>query len=388
MSSFGLYIHVPYCKRICPYCDFNVVRDRSSSSNQWPTYFSALAQEWNARQPLMQGTVRTLYFGGGTPSLAPPDLLAQFIGKLRASIEFDSELEITLEADPGTCTKITLNQFKEAGINRLSMGWQSTDDSLLKILGRNHQAEENKAIYTAARQVGFDNISVDFMFALPGQTMKMLDTQLDEVIDASPEHISLYALTYHEGTPFERWRQSGKLIAAPDDLEAEMMSRIEERLEKAGYVHYEVSNYARPGFESNHNQAYWTGIPYLGLGPGANSFIRDHWESGKRFESIRNVDDYTAYWTAQGSGVAPIETSSEWIEELSRQQLFYERWMLGLRTKAGICLEQFDSNLLTPPIDQAIQSALDNKWVVQEGTYVRPTALGMQFADSLGALFF
>jgi oxygen-independent coproporphyrinogen-3 oxidase len=388
MSAFGLYIHVPYCKTICPYCDFNVVRNRGEGTSQWADYFGALQKEWTSRRILMSGPLRTLYFGGGTPSLAPPQLLRKFIESLKDTVEFQPDIEITLEADPGTVNLEALQAFKEAGVNRLSLGWQSTDNRLLKVIGRQHSAQDNLLIFEQARQAGFENLSVDFMFALPGQTMDGLKGQLEEVIGLGPEHISLYALTYHDGTPFEDWRKSGKLIPIGDDTEARMMNQIESRLEAAGYEHYEVSNYAKSGFRSKHNQAYWTGIPYLGIGSGANSFLRDGSNKGTRFESIRNPKDYVAYWGSACGASASLVESSEWVEELTPVQLVREQLMVGLRTRDGVYLQQFEDPILESVIYPGMNQAIAHQWVVRDGDWLRPTSLGLQFADSLGALFF
>jgi len=387
MSSFGLYIHVPYCNTICPYCDFNVVRNKGKNTRQWADFFSALTNEWRSRKPMMSGPVRTLYFGGGTPSLAPPALIGQFIVEVKESIGFERGIEITLEADPKTVSASDLVLFKKAGVTRLSLGWQTNDDKLLKVIGRQHQSKDNIAIFEQARAAGFDNISVDFMFGLPGQTMEMIECQLEEVVQRGPEHISLYALTYHEGTPFDAWRKSGKLIAVAEDTEAAMMSRIECFLENAGYEHYEVSNYAKPGFRSKHNSAYWQGIPYLGIGPGANSFLRKDWESATRFESIRQPNSYITYWNSNQSS-ADLVAGSQWHEELTARQLLQERFMLGLRTCDGISLDCLEGRFIEDVVKPAMDKALTEKWVVLEGSVIRPTSLGMQFADSLGALFF
>ncbi len=388
MSAFGLYIHIPYCQRICPYCDFNVSLNRKSNSSQWSNYFQALEGEWHSRRRLASGAIRSIYFGGGTPSLAPPERIESLLGTFRQSVEFEPDLEITLEADPGTIDLESLQKLRDIGVNRLSLGWQSTTESLLKVIGRGHTARDNFRMFKMARKAGFDNISVDFMFGLPGQTMEMLNSQIDCVLDSGPEHISLYALTYHEGTPFERWRKSGRLIALGDDLETEMMLQIESRLESAGFEHYEVSNYARPGFRSKHNHAYWTGVPYLGVGAGAHSFTRKGWELGIRFEALRDIKHYIDYWGSEKTEPPELEVSTEWLEKLTSVQLAQESLMVGLRTQEGVKLTRFEADMLRNWILPGVEKALKNEWVVVQDDCVRPTPLGMQFADSLGALFF
>ena len=388
--GLGLYIHVPYCRTVCPYCDFNVAPDRSAGTSQWDDYFVAITNEWDARRGGFSGPVQTIYFGGGTPSLAPPEKLAAFLSHVRSTAEVVDGVEITLEADPGTVNKAGLVALREAGVNRLSLGWQSTDDGLLKVIGRNHHGQENRAVLLAAREAGFTNVSVDLMFGIPGQTLAGLRETVGEIVAANPEHVSLYGLTYHAGTPFEAWRKSGRLVPVDDDSEAAMMGTIEALLEEAGYEHYEVSNYGRAGFRSEHNQSYWRGVPYLGVGPGAHSFVPGDWTSGKRWEAVRNPKQYTAVWKdPAGQGVPEMgDPGCEWVEELSAEQLALERLMVGLRTRDGVDLNEVCQGDLAACAEVAAGEAERRGWVRREGSRVLPTALGMQMGDSLVSLFF
>lgn len=388
--GFGLYIHVPYCRTVCPYCDFNVVPDRSAGTSQWDDYFQAVTNEWEARRGGFDGPVQTIYFGGGTPSLAPPEKVAAFLSHVRDTALVLEEAEVTLEADPGTVTREGLAALREAGVNRLSLGWQSTDDGLLKVLGRGHREQENQAVLKAAREAGFGNVSVDLMFGVPGQSLEGLRRTVGEIVAANPEHVSLYGLTYHEGTPFEGWRRSGKLEPVEDDTEALMMATIDSLLGEAGYEHYEVSNYGRAGFRSRHNQSYWRGVPYLGIGPGAHSFAPGDWTCGRRWEAVRNPKRYAAMWKERAGQGVPEEGDArcEWVEELSEEQLGLERLMVGLRTKDGVDLREVCSGALAERAEAAAIEAEARGWVGREGTRVLPTPLGMQMGDSLASLFF
>ncbi|MED5463674.1 MAG: radical SAM family heme chaperone HemW [Myxococcota bacterium] len=387
MSEFGLYIHVPYCKSVCPYCDFNVVPNRAEGTTQWEDFFRALTHEWDSRRALFKGRLRTIYWGGGTPSLAPCEKIATFMDHVRDTVEVSEGLEISLEADPGTVTLQYLQGLRAAGVNRLSLGWQSNDDGLLKVIGRGHRSRENREVLELARQAGFENISVDFMFGIPGQTMGALQKNLAEVVDLAPEHVSLYALTYHEGTPFEAWRRSGRVRPVEHDVEAEMMERIERALVEAGYEHYEVSNFGRPGFRSKHNHAYWTGVPYLGVGPGANSFLPGE---RRRWEGIRKPRAYGEYWGELKETRLPEagDESCEWAETLAPKQLISEQLMVGLRTSDGVDLGRFELEEREGEIEGAVVEALERGWVRREGEKIVPTPLGMRFADSLAELFF
>jgi oxygen-independent coproporphyrinogen-3 oxidase len=272
----------------------------------------------------------------------------------------------------------------------LSLGWQSTDDGLLKVIGRNHHRQENREVLLAAREAGFTNVSVDLMFGIPGQTLAGLRETVGEIVAANPEHVSLYGLTYHAGTPFEAWRKSGRLMPVDDDSEAAMMGTIEALLEEAGYEHYEVSNYGRVGFRSEHNQSYWRGVPYLGVGPGAHSFVPGDWTSGKRWEAVRNPKQYAAVWKdPAGHGVPEMgDPGCEWVEELSAEQLALERLMVGLRTCDGVDLNEVCQGDLAIRAEVAAGEAERRGWARREGSLVLPTALGMQMGDSLVSLFF
>lgn len=374
----GVYVHVPYCRRICCYCDFNVVRWQKEAT-PWAAYATALTHELTARRPAYgQHQLVSVYFGGGTPSLMP----ASFVGDVLAAVSAacgSQPLEVTLEVDPGATTPQELAQLRQLGVNRLSIGWQSTHDRLLKMLARAHSAATSQATFVAARSAGFSNVSIDLIFGLPTQTHAELDADLDAIGALEPEHVSLYELTYHEGTPLERRRQQGKVLALAEDDVVAMMARIHARLERYGYGRYEVSNYARPGFRAQHNQLYWQGVEVLGLGAGAHSLLR-RGDGGLRWEGLRDPVRYMEAWQQPRAASAPdaADTTVEWAEALTPAQLRAERIFCGLRLSDGLPLADLE--------EAAVQTALSRGWGSVVADRYLPTPLGLRFADSAAEL--
>lgn len=384
---FGVYVHVPFCPYVCPYCDFNVLVRRAPP---WEAFVAALRRELEARASIFAGqALESLYFGGGTPSLAPP----WWIASVKQAVEErfgPVPGEITLEANPGTLDAEKLAGYRAAGVNRVSLGWQSTNDRLLQTLGRGHSAEESRAAAALVRAAGVPELSVDLIFAVPGQSLADLEHDLDELERLAPEHVSLYGLTYHERTRFQRWRDTGRLVPVDEELEVRMMARIDERLRAAGYEHYEVSNFARPGHRAVHNSSYWTGAPYLGLGPGAHSFAREGWERGWRWEGTRRAERYIAAWEhARPAGLPRADDGTvTWIEELSARQLLAERMLCGLRTSDGVKLAEPPMREARAELERGIAEACRRGWAELVGDRLAPTALGFTYADDLAGLFF
>lgn len=321
MHNVGLYIHVPFCASKCGYCDFysRVRRD------QQPAYLEALASEiqgW-AEQGL---TADTLYFGGGTPSLLPPEAVAGLIDRCRKVFSLSGE--ITLEANPDTVTLEGLRILRRAGVNRLSFGVQSAVDSELRLLGRRHDFAAAVRAVQVAREAGFENLSLDIMLGIPGQDEKSLLTTLDEMTALAPEHLSCYLLKIEEGTPFARRGMAQR--CADEDEAADFYLTTASFLKKMGYTHYEISNFARPGFESRHNLKYWRCQDYLGFGPAAHSCLL-----GRRFFHPADLEAYIA-----SGGKNRIEDGLAGAPE--------ERLMLGLRLAEGVSPEK-----LPPSFDWA-----------------------------------
>lgn len=330
--AFSLYVHIPYCLVKCPYCDFNAYGGRS-----WPEerYVDALCAELRhaVKQPLWRAErVETIYFGGGTPSLFAPASIERFLRAVAQLCPLAAEAEISLEADPASVSQDTLAGFGAVGINRLSFGVQSFEPAVLKTLGRMHTGDDARRAIGWAREAGFDNLSFDLMFGVPGQTLGGLGADLAEALACRPEHVSIYNLSYEEGTPFFRWRQTGRLRPVDEDLEVAMFGLIQDRLGHA-YRQYEISNFARPGFVSRHNRGYWTSRNYLGLGAGAHSFCGEPgW--GRRWSNEASPRAYMAKAISDGDARCFEET-------LSQDQARAEFLFLGLRQLEGFAPETF-----------------------------------------------
>lgn len=423
MSGFSLYLHIPYCQAKCPYCDFN-----SYAAERWPeeAYTEALIAELEhyATQGAWQGAIRTIFFGGGTPSLFAPESVGRVLDAVsrlwpvqlmgdgldsstaRRGAALGSQLstldlpatEVTLEANPGTVTLEKLLGFRAAGINRMSFGVQSFLSHHLRMLGRIHNGDDAIAAVELARRAGFANVNIDLIFALPNQTLQEWDGDLEQGCALGPEHISAYNLTYEEGTPFHQWRAQGKLRQLPEEIEVAMLTRAQERLEAAGYQQYEISNYSRPGHACRHNLNYWQSGPYLGVGAGAHSYqapvacgtpetlnselstLNSWW--GSRWSNERNPTKYIQAIEAHGH-------ARRFSEMLDERQARGEFVFLGLRCRAGFPAAAFrnrfgdDFPALFPHVidlrDEGLLQCTDGNW--------RLTRRGLLLADSVFATF-
>ena len=323
----GVYIHIPFCARKCVYCDFYSVGARLAD---WPRLVSALLDEARVRVPELTGAgakCDTLYIGGGTPSLLPP---GEF-GRLAAGVLSltGPVSEFTVEVNPDDVTGELADAWRGAGVDRVSMGVQSLVDGELRAIGRRHASRRAREAYDTLRR-RFGNVSLDLMFGLPGQTRRSLRESVAGVIDMRPEHVSVYSLMYEERTALTRMRDSGRIDETPEEESAAMFADITEMLDSAGYEQYEISNYSLPGFRSRHNSAYWSGEPYVGLGPAAHSY------DGLRTRRA-NAPDVRAYisrWLDGGGDAVTVET-------LTDDELREEMIMTRLRTRGGIPLEEF-----------------------------------------------
>jgi len=327
-QSIGLYVHIPFCVKKCAYCDFN---SYASLEPLFASYVSALAEEMRlliAGWGPLRG--RTLYVGGGTPTVLPLLLLTDVLAACRANFNVAVGAEVTVEANPGTVDEGYLAGLRAAGVNRISLGVQSFDDGELRLLGRIHNADQAQQAYHQARAAGFRNVNLDLIFGLPGQTVGRWRATLQQALDFGPEHLSLYALTLEEHTPLAGRIARGELPAPDDDLAAEMYELAEAELAHAGYVHYEISNWARPGFECQHNLIYWRNQPYLGLGAGAHS-----WSAGCRWANVCVPQTYIEEMTGGHQPVAEHEVIGTALE-------MAETAILGLRlVEEGVNLGAF-----------------------------------------------
>lgn len=321
----GLYLHIPFCLRKCPYCDFFSIPDHTGTAVgeyvEWLTADLHQAREGNP------GPISTLFFGGGTPSLLTPAEVAVLLEQIDRHYGVTTDIEITLEVNPGTLDAGKLAGYRRAGVNRLSIGLQSLDDNRLNRLGRLHDAATGLQAVRDARAAGFDNLSCDLMFAVPGQTAADLGADLDRLLELEPEHVAVYGLTIEAETPFADLQASGKLELPAEDAYVAAYRLLHERLSANGYEHYEISNFARPGHRCRHNQRYWQRESVLGLGAGAHSFHDGGW--GRRLAIPNDLSSYRADLQA---GRDPARL----IEEFDRQGAMIETMYLGLRTADGV----------------------------------------------------
>jgi oxygen-independent coproporphyrinogen-3 oxidase len=357
-----LYLHVPFCRRRCSYCDFSIaVRRRVPAAD----YLACITAERRlAGLPGPPGTIETLYLGGGTPSLLPPEALAEL---LRGTLGRAADgAEVTLEANPEDVTPAAAAAWRRAGVNRVSLGAQSFDDGVLRWMHRPHDADRIGAAVATLRGAGMANVSLDLSFALPAALERDWARDLDRVVALAPEHLSLYGLTVEPRTPLERWIARGTALPPDDERYATEYLLAHERLGAAGYQFYEVSNAARPGFRSRHNSAYGAGRPYAGLGPAAHSFDG----RARRW----NLRAWEAYRRAVAQGRSPIESE----EVLTAEERRLERLYLGLRTEAGLALAEFDA-----PLPPSAAAWLRQGWVTQAGDRLRCTPEGWLRLDAL-----
>jgi len=359
MSSAGIYIHIPFCRSRCSYCDFATGIYEGTIAER---YVQALVKEILGWQEIESpAAIDTIYFGGGTPSLLSASQIEVILAAIqtRFAIKAEADMEVTVEMNPGTVTPVLLSEFHRLGINRASFGAQTFDDRELARLGRSHTAQEARQTFTYLRDAGFDNVSFDLIAGLPGQTLEGWERNLDEALALRPEHLSFYMLEVHEGTPLAEHIRRGLQPQPDDDLAAQMYELMLDRAGLAGYEHYEISNLCLPGFESRHNTKYWTGAPYYGFGCSAHSYDG----SFRRWSNERDVARYTDL-IAGTAGVSPARpeenhpginqsNSSPVVEriELSKHQARAEALFLGLRMMQGVDLKQHHLQFGADPRD-------------------------------------
>ena len=379
--DYGLYIHVPFCRTVCPYCEFNVVGWREPP---WSLYQQALLNELRAQATAFKNhRLRTLYFGGGTPSLMPIDVVEAILDEVKRVSRIDEIEEISFELNPGTVDRGYLEALKDLGITRVSIGWQATQKKLLHVLGRDHDDEESRLITKWALDCGFRSVSLDLIFAVPGQTLPDLDASIDELIEVGTHHVSMYELTFDEGTPFSRRRDKGQLQELEDDLVVAMMERVSTRLVQAGYERYEVSSFARAGHRSLHNQGYWHGLPYLGVGPGAHGLRQYGDNDWERYQSVVSIKEWLDYWQDENAAL-----QIEWTERLSSDTRYEERALTLVRLGDPFpAVPNFVPRSRLADWERGIEEAIERGWLERVSNQsIRSTSTGLRFADSLGLL--
>lgn len=325
MKEVGLYIHIPFCRSKCLYCDFNSYPRREEDA---PEYIEALLRELQAYQEKYDLIYRTVFIGGGTPTVINYKLIGKIIGKIAARIKGGAE--ISMESNPGTVTSDALKYYRELGINRLSIGLQAWQPELLSELGRIHNTEDFLRAYYWARESGFKNINTDLIFALPNQTSEMWIETLNNVISLGVDHISCYSLILEEGTGLYELHKTGKVQIPDEELDREMYSTAVDILGCNGYLQYEISNFAREGMECRHNLIYWRNEEYIGLGAGSHSKL-----DGIRFWNYKDIDRYNSF---VNQGKLPVEGQ----EKISPEEDMWETIFLALRLNEGLDIKSFD----------------------------------------------
>jgi len=376
-EPLGVYVHFPFCGVRCPYCDF-AVDTRTGVPHD--AYADAVVAEIAARRSWFDGAgpLASIYFGGGTPGLWRPDALARVIQAARAAFPTGDSTaqEITVEVNPGEADEAHLRALRDHGVNRLSIGVQSFDDRLLRGLGRNHDGAAGPACVRAARAAGFDNVSIDLMFGVPGQSLDDWRRAVDEAVALAPEHVSAYALTVERGTTFGSLARAGRLPRPDDEAVAAMFEHVRGAFAAAGLTPYEVSSYARPDRQSRHNRLYWSLAPYLGVGASAASLRPLADGTAWRFSDPRATDVYLR------------DTTPRHVERRSAADLENEAVWLGLRTAGGIDRALHRARHGVDPVvgrDLEVQRAVAAGWLVVDDVNLKLTPSGILFADEVAS---
>lgn len=371
-KSIGLYIHIPFCKSKCNYCDFNSF---SGKEDYFDRYFHVLQQEIRHYSgALKDHTIDTVFIGGGTPSLVDSKYIYELLKNCRQYFNIYNKAEISMESNPGTLSYEKLLSYRINGVNRLSMGLQAWQDRLLVSLGRIHTSEDFTVNYEAAIKAGFRNINVDLIFGLPGQTMNDWAVTVHKVLKLGLQHISCYSLKIEEGTVFGNLLEEGRLEPVDEELDRRMYRFAIDEMTKHGYMHYEISNFALPGFECRHNVRYWKAEEYLGIGAGAHSYL-----NGNRFNNVNGVEEYI--------NVKSLDMgASENIQAITESESMAEYMILGLRLTNGIVVQEFESRYgvgIYSIYGRQIEKLLKKQLIEQEDGRLRLTAYGLDVANEV-----
>lgn len=372
----GIYVHIPFCRSRCIYCDFfSTTREEQQAS-----FVAALCREMEARQrELPRPRVRTIYIGGGTPSVLAPELLRHILDSIHALYDVEADAEVTVEMNPDDVPRL----LPPAQVNRVSLGVQTFDDGLLRLLRRRHDAQGAVAAVKCLQAAGQGNISIDLIYGLPGQTLEMWQRDLDVAFGLGVQHLSAYALSYEAGTLLNRWRAEGRVQEVDEEVQVGMYELLCQRAGEEGFEHYEISNFARPGFASRHNSSYWTGEAYLGFGPGAHSFdgVRT------RRANVPDLTEYLRQWTGD-KGLGKKEGGGHLfsVEVLTDDELFDEAVMCALRTSRGIPLENIRERFGQARLDSLLRQAaphLRAGRLARAGGHLRLTPSALMVSDDV-----
>jgi oxygen-independent coproporphyrinogen-3 oxidase len=386
----ALYIHIPFCEKRCTYCDFYTVAWRNPPLAEYVDLLQREMALWRQRSGFAELRFETVFFGGGTPSLLAPKLIGRLLEAAFRFFRFTDEPEITLEANPGSVDLDTLRGYRAVGVNRISFGAQSFLPQELALIERIHSPEDVCDCVRWARQAGFGNLSLDLIFALPGQRLEQWAYNLSQAVALEPDHLSTYNLTIEEGTPLAHRIRRGELRPCSEAEERRMYMHTLDFLEAHGYPQYEVSNFARAGFACRHNLKYWDGSPYLGVGASAHSFLDD-----RRFWNVANLGRYR-------EAIERGEFATEAEERLTRSQAMFETIFLNLRQSAGLQLADFERRFGVPlsqvygevlrrlfpeGFNGSLKADARGKWFEIKDGYLRLTREGLLLADALCAEF-
>ncbi len=384
-KNIGLYIHIPFCKKKCEYCDFKSYAGQEALIDEyikWLNYEIELVGKSN-QADYENGldklaVVNTIYIGGGTPSFIEEKHIKEILDAIKKNyvfpINLEEKVEVTIEVNPGTVNEEKLKTYKASGINRLSIGLQETHNEILKNIGRIHTYQDFLETYQTARKIGFDNINVDLMLALPGQSIENLSESVDRIIKLNPEHISVYSLIIEEGTPFYKKYMNNELKLPEDEIERKMYWLVKNKLEEAGYKHYEISNFAKPGYESKHNLACWNQEEYIGLGVSAHSYTNN-----LRYSNIDNIPNY----------IQNLKSGKDYLnlvvhEKQSKESKMKEFIMLGLRKIGGVYIQNFKEKFGENPIylyRKELEKLVQEELLEIDGDVIRLTNKGLDLAN-------
>lgn len=370
MKEIGIYVHIPYCKQKCYYCDFISFPNKESTIKQ---YIETVKKEIDDCK-FTGFDIGTIYIGGGTPSVIDSQYIAEIIQKIKEKFIVSQNAEITIEVNPGTVTKEKLQDYRRAGINRLSIGMQSTDNQILKNIGRIHTYEQFLETYNLAREIGFKNINVDLMLALPEETKGSIAMQITEIINLKPEHISCYSLIVEDGTKMKEMVEKEEVVLPTDEEERKMYWKVKELLEENGYEHYEISNFSLPGYNSRHNTDCWNQKEYLGFGTAAHSYFNK-----VRFSNKNTIEEYMQNYKEK-----QIE------EEQTKEEQAKEYMMLGLRKIQGISISDFERKFQINPLFYfrfEISKLVDEELIEIDLDNIKLTTKGLDLANQVWQQF-
>ena len=368
--KIGLYIHIPFCQQKCLYCDFP---SYANLAHLYQPYVAALCQEISGLGGVLSGKViDTIFIGGGTPTLLPSELLCQLLEQIKVSLPLDTEVEFSIEANPGTVDREKLIVLQAGGVNRISFGVQTFSDPLLRAIGRIHSAAQASEAVLLAQEVGFQNINVDLMYGLPGQTPLDLRHSIEQVNQLNVTHVSAYGLKVEEDTPFAVMEEEGKLLLPEEDDDEEMYKLTTQLLPQAGFRRYEISNYGKVGYECRHNLKYWQYTPYIGVGAAAHSF----WQG----ERLANTADVLTYIKRIESGQLPVETCEVPETHIAMGEYVF----LALRTVDGLWLEKFNEYFQADFFDyygDVVSTLVEKGLIVLTPEQIYLTEIGMKYGN-------